>query len=79
MRSPCFVYARLLIPFGHREIYSREIEWFLIDNTRTMTNTYPICHKEDISESGSKGFSLEARLGEIDFFVVRKKITILPM
>ena len=44
----------------------------LIDNTRTMTNTYPVCHKKDIPENGSKGFSLEAHSGEIEFFVVRK-------
>ena len=34
--------------------------------------TYPICHKEDIPENGAKGFSLEARSGEIAFFVIRK-------
>ena len=44
----------------------------LIDNTRTMTNTYPVCHKKDIPENGSKGFSLEACSGEIEFFVVHK-------
>ena len=37
-----------------------------------MTKAYPVCHKEDIPENGSKGFFLEARSGEIIFFVVRK-------
>ena len=37
-----------------------------------MMMTYPICHKEDIPENGSKGFSLKARSGEIVFFVVRQ-------
>jgi nitrite reductase/ring-hydroxylating ferredoxin subunit len=53
-------------------IDSREIERILIDNICTMTNPYPVCHKEDIPENGSKGFSIEARTGEIEFFVVRK-------
>jgi nitrite reductase/ring-hydroxylating ferredoxin subunit len=34
--------------------------------------TYPLCDKEDIPENGAKGFSLKARSGEIEFFVVRK-------
>ena len=34
--------------------------------------TYPICHKDDIPENSAKGFSLEARSGEITFFVIRK-------
>jgi len=38
-----------------------------------MMMTYPICHKEDIPENSSKGFSLEARSDELVFFVVRKK------
>jgi len=37
-----------------------------------MMMTYPICHKEDIPENNSKGFSLEARSGELVFFVVRQ-------
>ncbi len=37
-----------------------------------MMITYPICHKEDIPENSAKGFSLETRLGEITFFVIRK-------
>lgn len=44
----------------------------LNNNTPAMTQTYPVCHKEDIPENGSKGFSLEARSGEIEFFVVRR-------
>jgi len=61
-----------LDPFGLWRIESREIERILIDNTYTMTKPYPVCHKEDIPENGSKGFSIEARSGEIEFFVVRK-------
>ena len=37
-----------------------------------MMMTYPICHKDDIPENSAKGFSLEARSGEITFFVIRK-------
>jgi nitrite reductase/ring-hydroxylating ferredoxin subunit len=44
----------------------------LNNNTVTMKRAYPIYHKEDIPENGSKGFSLEARSGEIEFFVVRR-------
>ncbi len=43
-----------------------------MNNTSNMMSTYPICHKEDISENGAKDFLLETHLGEIEFFVVRK-------
>ncbi len=32
----------------------------------------PFCHREDTPGNSSKGFSLEARAGEIEFFIVRK-------